>query len=156
MIWLRRCPLARRGLLGLGDTLPPSVYRGPMGLFTKKDPAEKLEKLQVKSREKATKAGVDVAGALAVGHDLNDDAAHCTFVVWPDRVELHNHGKIGSVTRSGAGVTTLPLAQVSSVSANNAGIYGLVQVVAGVQVLEFRTNQIEAPALADAVRQASG
>jgi hypothetical protein len=45
------------------------------------------------------------------------------------------------------------MAQVSSVSVANSGISGVVQVVAGVQVVSFSTNQVEAPALAEAINE---
>src|SRR5690242_5582022 len=85
-------------------------------------------KLDVKAREKAAKKGLDVEGALIVAHDLNKDSAYETLVVWPDRVEKHNHGKVASFLGSGKGVESMPMANVSSVEARNDGIYGKVEV----------------------------
>lgn len=97
-----------------------------MGLFNKGDRADRIderaEHLQEKARASAAKRGVDVTGALAVAHDLQDDAQRATFIVYPDRVEIVSHGKMGSMLRAGAGVETIPVGSIASVDAANAGI----------------------------------
>jgi hypothetical protein len=56
---------------------------------------ESAAKLDGKARQRATKKGLDVDGALVVAHDINKASAYETLIVWPDRVEKHNHGKLG-------------------------------------------------------------
>ncbi|MDP9443619.1 MAG: hypothetical protein M3P83_04425 [Actinomycetota bacterium] len=65
---------------------------------------DKRAKQEAKARATASKKGIDVDGALVVAHTLNEDGAPETLVVWPDRIELHNHGKVGSLFGKGKGV----------------------------------------------------
>ena len=101
-------------------------------------------KLEAKAREKATKKGLDLDGALIVAHDLSKDSAWETLIVWPDRVEKHNHGKVGSIFGSGKGVESMPIGNVASVEARNDGIYGRLDVHGSGNSIGFRTSQPQA------------
>ena len=53
---------------------------------------ELAAKLEGKARQRATKKGLDVDGALVVAHNINKDSAYETLIVWPDRVEKVPNG----------------------------------------------------------------
>lgn len=117
-----------------------------MGIFSKKSPEEQVAAADAKARAKAAKKGVD-EGAIAVAHDLSEDTAHCTFILWPDRVEIHNHGKVGSLTGKGAGVESIPLSRVASVDVARKGVFSVVRVHGSGHSLEYRTDSIQGPRL---------
>ena len=145
-----------------------------MGLFSKKEPSEaeklqeqqklaekelkrdekeaekaalkaaQLAKLEAKAREKAGKKGIDVEGALAVAHDMNKDNAFETLVVWPDRVEKHNHGKVASMFGSGKGAEAIPVGNIASVQASNSGVFGKLEIHGSGNSINYRTSQPQA------------
>jgi hypothetical protein len=91
-----------------------------------------------------TAKGLDVDGALVVAHDINKASAYETLIVWPDRVEKHNHGKLGSLFGSGKGVESMLIGNVASVEARNDGIFGKLDVHGSGNSISFRTSQPEA------------
>ena len=82
-----------------------------MGLLTRGTPNQTLAKQDARARAKASKAGIDTTGALAVSR-WNRDSAWSTMLVFPDRVDIHNAR--GSFTRTGRGVASVPIAEISS------------------------------------------
>ena len=105
---------------------------------------ESATKLDGKARQRATKKGLDVDGALVVAHNINKDSAYETLIVWPDRVEKHNHRKLGSLFVSGKGVESMLIGNIASVEARNDGIYGKLDVHGSGNSISFRTSQPEA------------
>jgi hypothetical protein len=105
-----------------------------------RDPVE----LSEKARAKARKKGVHVEGAVAVGYTY-DDAADQFLVIFPDRVELVNRGKTGSLLRSGAGRDTVPMEKISSVECRNQGIYTYVEVRTSGDVISFKADHFTGP-----------
>lgn len=125
-----------------------------MALFTKKSPEQKLAKIQEKAIDAARRAGVDTEGAVAVGHAINLDRAYVTLVVRPDRVEIVNHGKVGSPMKEGAGRVVITGEQVSSVSDRREAGRSILEIVHGGGVVtQYVTSHEEAPVLARAIRQ---
>lgn len=104
-----------------------------------------------KARRFAEKKGVDVSGAVAVGRGFGDGAER-VMVVYPDRVEVHHLGRVGSVTRKGAGTVSLPRDRVGSVSTRREGMAGVVSVHGSGEDVDFPTDLATRDRLADAVR----
>lgn len=123
-----------------------------MGLFTKKSPAEKLAGLQQKAAADAAKAGVDVTGALAVAHSINRDHAYVTLVVRPERVEVINHGRVGSPMKQDAGTVVVPVEKISAVSTRQDAGRAVLVVEYGGHEVTYWTSHTEAPVLADTIR----
>lgn len=103
------------------------------------------EDLDAKARDAAAKRNIDVTGALAVLHDLQDDAEDAYLVVFPDRVERVSRGKRGSLLRPGAGVESIPTGNIASVNARNSGVFCELSVHGSGNSIDFRTNQISGP-----------
>ncbi|WP_206062781.1 SHOCT domain-containing protein [Nocardioides piscis] len=130
-----------------------------MGMFSK-DPAKaeakqakadgRAQAMADKARAKAQKKGVEVAGAVAVGHTF-DDSADQFLVIFPDRVELVSMGKLGSLFRSGAGTESIPMARVSSTECRNQGIWSQVEVHTSGNSIEFKCDQVSGPYLRQAI-----
>ncbi|BAL88654.1 hypothetical protein AMIS_34340 [Actinoplanes missouriensis 431] len=94
-----------------------------------------------RARGKAAQAGVDVRGALAVGHML-DAGASVYLLIFPDRLELVSTGQIG--LRTGAGRSTIPLDQVGGVSARDGLLRGILMIDVGGTTVEFTTHRAAA------------
>lgn len=103
-----------------------------------------LEKLERKAREKAAKRGLVTDGALFVADGLTERAAHFTFLVWPDRVEIHNYGQVGSLFRTGKGVESMPIVNVASVQSRAESLFGIIEVHGSGNSIEARLSQPEA------------
>ena len=106
-----------------------------------------------KARRFAEKKGVDVGNAIAVGRSF-EGGAERVMVVRPGVVEVHHLGKVGSVTRKGAGVVTLASGKVGSVSTAREGITGVLVVDgSGQPGVEFRTDMVTRDRMAEAIRE---
>lgn len=114
-----------------------------MGFFSK--PSDES------AREKAAKKGVDVTGAVAVGWGFGDGAER-VMAVYGDRVEVHHLGKVGSITRKGAGVVSLPRGRVGSVSSRKEGITGVVSIHGSGEDVDFPTDFDTRDRMVEAVR----
>lgn len=79
------------------------------------------KKAHDKALAKAPRKGIDVADALLVLEGL-DDGAPVFLVVRPDRVESHNLGKVGTLTRKGRGNEEIGIGRISSVEVRKAGM----------------------------------
>jgi hypothetical protein len=134
-------------------------YRPVMGLFSR-DPAKaeadrvksesKARAVSDKARAKAEKKGVIVAGAVAVGHTF-DNSADQFLIVFPDRVDLVNTGKMGSLLRSGAGTETIPVSRISSAECRNKGIWSVLEVHTSDTSITFKADLVSGPHLRQAV-----
>lgn len=109
-------------------------------------------KADAKARRFAEKKGIDVGDAIAVGRAFVDGADQ-VLVVRPGGLELHRLGKVGSLTRKGAGVVTLAAGRIGSVSTRREGITGVVSIDGSGQDLEFHTDLITRDRIAAAIRQ---
>ncbi len=129
-----------------------------MGFLSRKSPEQKAAERDEKARRAAVAAGVDVDGALAVAHRINavsgGNHAWRTLVVRPDRVELHDHGAIGTPHKDGQGVQTLPVARITSVeSVNHPKGWSDVRIHSAGETLEFGADQDHAPVLRNTITQ---
>ena len=130
-----------------------------MGIFSKNPDraAERQTKLDQRARDlsekmraKAAKKGVNVDGALAVGHTI-EDSGEQFLVVFPDRIDLVNRGKMGSLLRSGAGTESIPTSRISSVECANKGISAVLEVHTSGNHLEFKADVLTGPYLRDVI-----
>lgn len=115
-----------------------------MGLFSKKSTDEK-------GREAAQKRGIDVSGARFVAHGGAPDSP-ATLVVADGWVELHEHGKRGSLVQKGASTQRLRRDALESVAVERQGIHAFVVIGAAGSELRYQTNVKQAPEVADQVR----
>ena len=99
-----------------------------MGLFAEKGDG----------RARAERAGIDVVGALAVGH-MVDGGASVYLLVFPDRLELVSTGQMGF--RTGAGRSVIPLGDVSAVAVRDGLFRGILLVGVGANTIEFSTGK---------------
>lgn len=104
-----------------------------------------------KARAFAEKKGIDVSGALAVGR-THQDGADQVMVVYPGRVDVHHLGKVGSLFKKGAGVTSLEGGRIGAVSTRRDGVWGVVVVSGSGFSVEYRTDVVDRDRLADAIR----
>jgi hypothetical protein len=83
---------------------------------------ELVAKLEANARERATKKGLDVDGALLVAHAtlVRDGRGPETLVVWPDRVEKYKHVSWGKDIDS---VESMLIANVTSVEAQGGTFF---------------------------------
>lgn len=127
-----------------------------MGLFTRKTPDQKAAEIEAKARQEAERAGVDIDGALAVGHHLAPEGngfAWRTLVIRPDRVELHHHGQVATLSKEGRGVRTIPVEKITSVKSENDDGINEVTIYASGDDLTFRAKQEQGPRLAATVAE---
>ena len=120
------------------------LYALGMGLFSKQSADEK-------ARAFATKKGVPVVGATAVGRAFQGGADQ-VMVVHPDRVEVHHLGRVASIGGQGAGVMSLPRDRAGSVSTRREGVWCVVRVEGSGQDVEFKTDVDTGERLAAALR----
>lgn len=119
-----------------------------MGFFSRPaDPAETSARAE-RARAKAAQAGVDVRGALAVGH-MNDGGAGVYLLVFPDRLELVSTGQPGF--RTGAGRSSIPLARVGGVSSRDGLIRGVLIIEVDGRPVELRTDKAVVPHLREVI-----
>lgn len=121
-----------------------------MSLLTRGTPSQTLAKQEARARAKASKAGIDTAGALAVSR-WNRDSVWSTMLVFPDRVDIHSAR--GSVTRTGRLVASVPIAEVSTVQSALAGVESALYLETPAGTLVFWTSHLEADALATLIRR---
>ncbi|MCM3662499.1 SHOCT domain-containing protein [Georgenia satyanarayanai] len=107
------------------------------------------------ARKKAQKKGIDVSGSVAVGY-VFDDSADKFLVVFPDRVELINRGKMGSLLRAGAGAETVPTSRISSVESRNKGIWNVLEIHTSGNVVEFKADHVSGPYLREVILEQVG
>jgi len=114
-------------------------------MFKKKTPAE----LDAKARASAAKKGLTLDGSAYVAHFAQADGRSATLAVFPDRVEIHDHGTAGS--RGTHGTRVLPRPSITSTAVERAGAStGVVFTVAGSEPVRFAAL---GPAL-DGIREA--
>lgn len=123
-----------------------------MSLF-KKNPEEAAErraewsrKKHAKAREKLTKQGFDLDGCLLLD-DSFDDGAYEYLLIFPDRIEYINTGKVSAILNRGRGVEVIPVSKISSVSTVRKMIFEVVQITTSGQVIEFKSDPYHASIL---------
>jgi hypothetical protein len=123
-----------------------------MGLFNKNPEAandrreEWSRKKHDKAREKLLKKGFNLDGCLMLD-DSFDDGAFEFLLVFPDRVEYVNDGKLSVIGKRGKGVEVIPISKISSVSTKKKLVFELVQITTSSQVIEFQSDPYNAPKL---------
>ncbi|WP_433831482.1 SHOCT domain-containing protein [Actinoplanes sp. CA-015351] len=118
-----------------------------MGLFAEKGDARARAE---RARGRAAQAGIDVAGALAVGH-MVDGGASVYLLVFPDRLELVSTGQMGF--RTGAGRSVIALGDISGVSVRDGLIRGVLLVALGGNTVEFSTDKALAGHLCQVIEE---
>ena len=123
-----------------------------MGFFNK-DPGaandrreEWSRKKHDKAREKLLKKGFNLDGCLMLD-DSFDDGAFEFLLVFPDRVEYVNDGKLSVIGKRGKGVEVIPISKISSVSTKKKLVFELIQITTSGQVIEFQSDPYNAPKL---------
>ncbi|BBH68712.1 hypothetical protein ACTI_53970 [Actinoplanes sp. OR16] len=101
-----------------------------------------------RARAKAVKAGIDVRGALGVGHMANGGAS-VYLLVFPDRLELVSTGQMGF--RTGAGRSVIPLTSISRVRSKNQLLRGALLIDVDGATVEFTTDKAVAPLLRELI-----
>ncbi|MEU4695160.1 SHOCT domain-containing protein [Actinoplanes sp. NPDC023714] len=101
-----------------------------------------------RARAKAVKAGIDVRGALGVGHML-DGGASVYLLVFADRLELISTGQMG--LRTGAGRSVIPLASITGVATRKRLLRGALLIEIGGTTVEFTTDRAVVPLLRELI-----
>lgn len=121
-----------------------------MGLFNKDDAADRRanwsQKKHEKAREKLLKKGHNLDGCLMLD-DSFDDGAFEYLLIFPDRVEYINDGKLSVIGKRGKGVEVIPMSRISSVSTKRKLVFEVVQITTSGQVIEFKSDPFNAPLL---------
>jgi hypothetical protein len=124
-----------------------------MGLFSGRDGGADGPGRMERARAKAAQAGVDVRGALAVGHMVVGGAS-LYLVVFPDRLEMISTGQLGF--RSGAGRSVIPMSSIGAVSARNRLLHGALLIDVDGTTVEFNTDRAVVPLLRDVIESRRG
>lgn len=121
-----------------------------MGLFNKEDAegrrADWSRKKHDKAREKLQKKGFDLDGCLMLD-DSFDDGAFEYLLIFQDRVEYINDGKMSLIGKRGKGVEVIPMSRISSVSTKRKLVFEVVQITTSGQTIEFKSDPFNAPLL---------
>jgi hypothetical protein len=123
-----------------------------MGLFNKNPEAandrreEWSRKKHDKAREKLLKKGFNLDGCLMLD-DSFDDGAFEFLLVFQDRVEYVNDGKLSVIGKRGKAVEVIPISKISAVSTKKKLVFELVQITTSGQVIEFQSDPYNAPKL---------
>jgi hypothetical protein len=130
-----------------------------MGLFKKDEEAvanlkeaadarrsEAVRKKHDKARLALEKRGVDLDGVI-IFDDSFDDGAYEYLLVFPDRVEYINMGKIGTFTKKGRGTEVIPISRISSVQTRKKVIFEIVEIKTSGATIEFKSTPMVAPLL---------
>ena len=102
-----------------------------MGIFKKNTEefdakrAEWVVKKHEKARDTLTKKGVLLDGLIMLD-DSFDDGAYEYLLIFPDRVEYINTGKVGTLTKKGKGTEVIPISRISSVQTRKKVIFEMI------------------------------
>ncbi len=123
-----------------------------MGLFKKDEVqlAQKKEAFDVKRQEFAAKKhekaktqllkrGIDLDG-LVMLDDSFDDGAYEYLLIFPDRVEHVNTGKVGTITKKGKGSEVIPMSRISAVQTRKKMIFEIIEISASGSTIEFKSS----------------
>ena len=105
-----------------------------MGIFKKDEEAvanlkeaaddrrsEWVKKKHDKARLALEKRGVNLDGVI-IFDDSFDDGAYEYLLIFPDRVEYINMGKIGTITKKGKGTEVIPISRILEIKTSGATI----------------------------------
>lgn len=125
-------------------------YGDQMGLFNKEGVEERRaewsQKKQEKAREKLQKKGVNLDGCLMLD-DSFADGAYEYLLIFPDRVEYINDGKMSVIGKRGKGIEVIPMSKISSVATKRKLVFEIVEITTSGQVIKFTSDPFSAPAL---------
>ena len=98
---------------------------------------------------------MDVDGALIVTLGLTKDRHEELLVVWQDRVEKHDLGKIASIGAAvwgaGRGVESMPIGSVASVETKREGLYSRLEFYGSGNSISFRHTGLDASKIREQV-----
>ena len=100
---------------------------------------EREEKAHQKVREKLTKKGIDLTGSIMVEASV-DDGAFIYLLVFPDRVEYINDGKVSLMGKRGKGVEVIPITRISSVSTSKKLVFEWVHITTSGHTIDYKTD----------------
>ena len=100
---------------------------------------EREDKARQKVREKLTKKGIDLTGSIMVEASI-DDSAFIYLLVFPDRVEYINDGKVSLIGKRGKGVEVIPITRISSVSTSKKLVFEWVHITTSGQTIDYKTD----------------
>jgi hypothetical protein len=107
---------------------------------------EAIRKKHEKARIALEKRGVNLDGVI-VFDDSFDDGAYEYLLVFPDRVEYINMGKISTLTKKGKGTEVIPISRISSVQTRKKMIFEIVEIKTSGATIEFKSTPLVAPHL---------
>jgi hypothetical protein len=105
-----------------------------------------IKKKHDKARGVLEKRGVNLDGVI-IFDDSFDDGAYEYLLVFPDRVEYINMGKISTLTKKGKGTEVIPIARISSVQTRKKVIFEIVEIKTSGATIEFKSTPMVAPQL---------
>lgn len=107
---------------------------------------EAIKKKHHKARLVLEKHGVDLDGVI-IFDDSFDDGAYEYLLVFQDRVEYINMGKISTITKKGKGTEVIPISRISSVQTRKKVIFEIVEIKTSGATIEFKSTTLVAPQL---------
>ena len=108
--------------------------------------SEAVKKKHDKARLALEKRGVSLDGVI-IFDDSFDDGAYEYLLVFPDRVEYINMGKISTLTKKGKGTEVIPISRISSVQTRKKMIFEIVEIKTSGATIEFKSTPMVAPQL---------
>ena len=112
--------------------------------------AEWVVKKHEKARDTLTKKGVLLDGLIMLD-DSFDDGAYEYLLIFPDRVEYINTGKVGTLTKKGKGTEVIPISRISSVQTRKKVIFEMIDITTSGNVIEFKSSPWVAPKLKETI-----
>ncbi|WP_045748270.1 SHOCT domain-containing protein [Actinoplanes rectilineatus] len=123
-----------------------------MGWFSRTAPtAAEVEAKAAQIRAKADRAGVDVLGALAVGHSLVA-GTNLYLVVHPERLDLVSTGQVGGLIGAEAGRESIPLTDVSRVGFRPGLLRCTVEITWSGGTFDFSADRAIGALLAETIQ----
>ena len=127
-----------------------------MGIFKKNTEeldakrAEWVVKKHEKARDTLSKKGVLLDGLIMLD-DSFDDGAYEYLLIFSDRVEYINTGKVGTLTKKGKGTEVIPISRISSVQTRKKVIFEMIDITTSGNVIEFKSSPWVAPKLKETI-----
>jgi hypothetical protein len=108
--------------------------------------SDAVKKKHEKARIALEKRGVSLDGVI-IFDDSFDDGAYEYLLVFSDRVEYINMGKISTLTKKGKGTEVIPISRISSVQTRRKIIFEIVEIKTSGATIEFKSTPMVAPQL---------
>jgi hypothetical protein len=109
-----------------------------------------MQSVHEKARDTLTKKGV-LLDELIMLDDSFDDGAYEYLLIFPDRVEYINTGKVGTLTKKGKGTEVIPISRISSVQTRKKVIFEMIDITTSGNVIEFKSSPWVAPKIKETI-----